>query len=240
MSGAQPPPRIRMRRPFTRKRRPPFGVDSEVISRMPNRRFCRSETRPPLTNSRDRSYSSGLPSSAGHQRCGFAKCSCGKLSGVKRTNALSCGRSVTDRLNATVPIRPRNVPLTACEVRFFRLAATVRSALRRVPVSTRLTTSGLRTTTSPLALRYAGCHSPMFLSGGDGFQSTQVVCRSGGVGAKTSTARAFVAPPLMGPAASPRNDCSRASVMSKSYRRYVPATADESARRRPFSQTFAR
>ena len=179
--------------------------------------------------------------------------SCGKLSGVNRTCMLSCAASVMARSNAILPMRPRSVPLTALLERFRTSVTTVRSALRAVQrapasgpspvprppsgpspvclptpaVSTRLTTSGYRTTTSPLAVTYAGCQSPMFLSGGDGFQSTHVVWRSAGSGANTSTASPLV--PL----------CT-ASVTSSSTRRYVPAMLLESARRFPLSQMFAR
>ena len=198
MSGAQPPPRTRMRRPLMRKSRPPFGVISAVISRIPKRMCCRSETFPPTMNSRSRSYVSGLPSSAGHHKRGLATRSCGKLSGVKRTSALSRGPSVIARLNATPAsrpsaTRPRSVPVTDRDERFLTSATTVSSARRSVAVSTWLTTSGYRTVTSPVAVRWTGCQSPMSLSGGDGFQSTQVVCKSGGVGAKISTASTLAA-----------------------------------------------
>src|SRR5438034_11120352 len=68
----------------------------------------------------------------------------------------------------------------------------------------------------------------MFLSGGVGFQSTQVIARSRGCGAKTSTATTLRAP-------------ARANrVMSNSYRRNVPATSFLVAARVPFTHTFAR
>src|SRR5579885_917142 len=68
----------------------------------------------------------------------------------------------------------------------------------------------------------------MFLSGGVGFQSTQVMPRSFFLGAKTSTASAFFLPG------------SSVLVTSNSYVRYVPATSSASATFWPLSQLLAR
>ena len=68
---------------------------------MPKRMLLRVRHASAVTNSSDRSYSSGFPTRAGHQRRGLLKRSCGKLSGVKLTNALSCGASVTAWLKLT-------------------------------------------------------------------------------------------------------------------------------------------
>src|ERR1700735_1257707 len=69
---------------------------------------------------------------------------------------------------------------------------------------------------------------PRFLSGGVGFQSTQLRPRSSGVCGKTSTARAFI---LSG---------TTRSVTSNSNSLQVPAMVFESATSRPFSHTLAR
>ena len=53
--------------------------------------------------------------------------------------------------------------------------------------SSSVATKGCRTATGPLAVIETSCHRPMFLSGGIGFQSTQVIARSSCCGAKTST-----------------------------------------------------
>src|SRR5579859_879564 len=118
MSGAQPPPRIRMRRPLTRKSRPPLGVDSDVTSRMPYDTCCASDTRPPIRALTSRSYKAGLPSSAGHHSRGLATCSDGKLSLANSTYALSPGPSVNRLLIAFPRVCATSVPVTDWDVRF--------------------------------------------------------------------------------------------------------------------------
>jgi hypothetical protein len=55
-------------------------------------------------------------------------------------------------------------------------------------------TNGFLTETGPLVVRNTSFQMPMFLSGGVGFQSTQVMPRSYFSGAKISSAKAFLVP----------------------------------------------
>ena len=68
----------------------------------------------------------------------------------------------------------------------------------------------------------------MFLSGGEGFQSTKVMPRSFSRGANTSTASTLLAPGRA------------AAVMSSRYDRKAPPISSGSLIRLPFSQTLAR
>ena len=80
----------------------------------------------------------------------------------------------------------------------------------------------------PLSVTYTSLQMPMSLSGGIGFQSTQLKASSCGSGAATAMASALRAP-------------ARACfVTSRSWRRKVPTTSLAAATRSPFSQTSAR
>src|SRR5205814_831969 len=82
--------------------------------------------------------------------------------------------------------------------------------------------NGFRTATSLLDLRKTSFQIPMSLSGGVGFQSTQVIPKSYFPAAKTSSAMAFTLP-----------GC-KYLLTSNSYERYVPATSFASANLCPF------
>src|ERR1017187_7584668 len=72
----------------------------------------------------------------------------------------------------------------------FRLS---RREFHRLRESTFESTAGCRSATGPaLAAKYTSRHSPIFLSGGEGFQSTNVIARLFSVGAHTCTATTFV------------------------------------------------
>src|SRR5215471_15143924 len=82
--------------------------------------------------------------------------------------------------------------------------------------------------TGPVAAIHTSRQSPMPLSGGSGFQSTNVMARSPGSGGKTSIASALDSP-------------GRATaVMSNSNRRQAPASLSEAAICLPLSHTLAR
>src|SRR6266567_2541589 len=92
--------------------------------------------------------------------------------------------------------------------------------------SVEITTSG--PVTGPLVVISTLRYRPMFLSGGAGFQSTNVIARSFSVGEKTSTARTFGFP------------ASAASVMLNSQVRQAPATSSFFPICFPLSQILAR
>src|SRR6266436_87197 len=88
-------------------------------------------------------------------------------------------------------------------------------------------TCGYLIATGPLLVTYTSCQIPMFLSGGAGFQSTQVSAKSSGCGGNTSTASVLTPPGLA------------TSEISNSKMRKVPATSFASAILCPFNQIFA-
>src|SRR5713101_7032363 len=89
-------------------------------------------------------------------------------------------------------------------------------------------TKGLRRETSPLDVKNTSFQIPKFLSGGVGFQSTQVIPKSFFPGANISTAKALALPGR------------RALLTLNSNVAKVPATSLASAIFCPFSQTLAR
>src|SRR2546430_4894052 len=80
MSEAQPPPRIRIGLPFTRKSRCPFAVSSEVNSLMPNRTSARSDSLPLTSTAIDSEYCCCSPIRYGHHNRG--RCTYGREAAV--------------------------------------------------------------------------------------------------------------------------------------------------------------
>ncbi|PYQ54958.1 MAG: hypothetical protein DMF78_03855 [Acidobacteria bacterium] len=114
--------------------------------------------------------------------------------GVNRTVFFSRGARRTSRASRTPSNPPRSVPFSGRSVVFEISADTVTWATSSDGRSKVVSTCGSRTAMGPLSVRETSLHRPMSLSGGMGFQSTQLTARSVGVGAKTSTATALRAP----------------------------------------------
>src|SRR5437879_2641374 len=89
----------------------------------------------------------------------------------------------------------RNTPFTGA-LETFRTSALIVNSADLYAASSFEATNGFRTATGPLEARNTSFQIPMFLSGGVGFQSTQVMPRSYLSGAKTSRASALVFPGL--------------------------------------------
>src|ERR1700680_5055295 len=83
------------------------------------------------------------------------------------------------------------VPCTGCSAALWSSTTTVRSAWLPEASARCVETMGDLTVTAPVVVKVTGPHNPISLSGGDGFQSTQLIPRSCGVGANVSTASTF-------------------------------------------------
>src|SRR5262245_40237969 len=127
----------------------------------------------------------------GHQSRGLSTCSERSPAAVNSTTWRSCGASVTLLATRRPSIETATSATTRTPVVLVTSALAARSALASVLVSTVDRTYEWRTVTGPLVVTYTGPHKPMFLSGGVGFQSTQVMARSPTPGGKTSTATAL-------------------------------------------------
>src|SRR5437762_12614451 len=121
----------------------------------------------------------------------------------------------------------RNTPFTG-SFEMLRTSPLIVSSAVLYCTSSLAATNGFRTATSPLDLRKTSFQIPMSLSGGVGFQSTQVIPKSDFPAAKTSSAMAFTLP-----------GC-KYLLTSNSYERYVPATSFASANLCPLIQMLAR
>src|SRR5262249_13617338 len=128
----------------------------------------------------------------GHQSRGLSMCSGGLSAVVNSTTCRSGGASVTFFATRRPSIEIARSVRTRASVVFVTSALAVRSALASVFVSTADRTYECRTVTGPLVVTYTAPQRPMFLSGGVGFQSTQLMARSPTEGGNTSTATALV------------------------------------------------
>ncbi len=128
MSEAHPPPRIRIGRPLIRNRRAPFGMYSDVTSRMPKDVDARSDTTPSTEAIMLSSSSGWSPIWYGHQIGGSVRRSCGSVAGSNVTSLDSPGASATVRENAIVPIEPATSASTGESPALWTVAVTVRSA----------------------------------------------------------------------------------------------------------------
>src|SRR5579864_5767439 len=192
MSEDQPPPRIKICLPLMENTRLPLVFSSEVISRMPKLVSALSEVLPSASNVMFSLYSSGFPICAGHHRRGLSAFSCETCDGSNVTSFCSLGPSSTSCENSVFSICPFSTPFTGCLLPFFSNALTVRWALPSA--STFDTTVGYRSATGPLVRTSTPRQRPIFLSGGEGFQSTNVIAKSRSVGENTSTARTLDCP----------------------------------------------
>src|ERR1039457_6772321 len=190
MSGVQAPPRIRMFLPLTLnkrlKRSGACSATSDVISRMPNFVWDMSEISPlapPLaslfttlftTNERLSSYRFGVPICAGHHSRGLLRLNCGYCAGEKTTAFDSPAPSSTACANSVFSILPWSIPFTGRSLAFLHRRVTVRWAAlvlaSPASESTVESTAACRSATGPLVVKYTSRHTPMFLSGGEGFQ----------------------------------------------------------------------
>src|SRR5467141_1020504 len=128
----------------------------------------------PMSNESLAVYKFCSPIEYGHHSFGLASFSPENCSEAKLTVLDSPAFSDTGWRTSLPSISARRTPLTARSETLRRSALMVKAAVLN-SLSSFALTNGFRSETSPLEVRNTSFQKPMFLSGGEGFQSTQVM-----------------------------------------------------------------
>ena len=194
MSCDQPAPRIRMRLPLTRNRRLPLV--GEFRSDLADSESTLAHRYVALSGEAHReALQMRLAHLVGPPELRIVDAQGRKLLRAKRPRSGPHARASSTGCSKLTPAAvPGDHALHRDRSRCASSAYTVRSAVLSVSSRKCVTASGERSVTGPVATRSTAPHRPMSLSGGQGFQSTQLMPRSFSVGANVSTASTFVLP----------------------------------------------